>query len=275
MATIGAFNSLTVLKDVSFGVYLDGGDLGEILLPKKQVPANLKAGHSLSVFLYLDSDDRPIATLKRPKARLGEFAYLQVVDCNRFGAFLDWGLEKDLLVPKQEQRRPMSVSQSYLVYVKQDAGNRLVASSKIDRFLDKTPPRFKPQQEVKLIIAEETPLGRKVIINHSHWGLIFSSDLFKPLHYGQKETGFIKAVRPDGKIDVSLRAAGKECRNKLEASILEALKANDGFLPLHDKSPAKAIQTQFGESKKNFKQAIGRLYKQRLIALKENGIELL
>lgn len=274
MPTIGAFNCLKVLKEVSFGVYLDGEDLGEILLPQKQVPANLKIGHSLSVFIYLDSKERPIATLKRPKATLNQFAYLKVVDTNRMGAFVDWGLEKDLLVPLNEQRRPMSVGNSYLVYVKKDAGGRMVASSKLDRFLDKTPLSYKKGEAVNIVIAEESPLGRKVIVNHAHWGLIFKSDQFKSLTYGKQEKGFIKSVRSDGKIDVSLREVGKQRRSTLETAILTALEQNEGYLPLHDKSPAEAISDYFSESKKSFKQAIGHLYKQKLITLEENGIRL-
>ena len=275
IAEAGQFNTLKVVKQVPFGLYLDGGaEWGEILLPNKFVPPGTQLGDELRVFLYFDSEDDIIATTQRPRAVLGQFAYLEVIDVNRIGAFLDWGLDKDLLVPKPEQRRPMEKGKSYIVYLKQDGEGRIVASSKIDRFLDKYRTRLMPGDEVSLLIAETTELGNKVIINDSHWGLIHKEDIFQQLRYGKRMKGFVKTVREDGKIDVTLRKAGHERISGLGAAILKELKKQGGFLPLHDKSDAEEIKRVFGESKKSFKSAIGHLYKQQLIVIEDNGIRL-
>jgi uncharacterized protein len=274
MTTIGQFNHLKVIKTVDFGVYLDGKALGEILLPSKVLPKNIHVNDMLEVFLYCDSEDKLIATTTRPYAVVGECAYLKVIDVNHVGAFLDWGLDKDLLVPKPEQHLLMEKNKSYLVYLKQDLDGRILASTKIERFLDKTPAAFKPGDAVDLFIAETTDLGRKVIINHQHWGLIYTSDIFQNLRYGQKTKGYIHTIRDDGKIDVTLRKAGQSSRTNLEERILTELKQQGGFLPLHDKSSPLDIQRVFSESKKNFKNAIGHLYKQRKIDIEANGIRL-
>ncbi len=274
MAEAGQFNTLKVVKAVPFGLYLDGGEWGEILLPNKFVPQGTQVGDEVRVFLYFDSEDEIIATTQRPRARLGQFAYLQVVDISRHGAFLDWGLDKDLLCPKGEQRRPMEKDKSYIVYLKQDGEGRIVASSKIDRFLDKYRSRVMPGDEVSLLIAESTELGNKVIINDAYWGLIHKADIFQALRYGKRVKGYIKAVREDGKIDVTLRKKGKDRISELAERILEELEKKGGFLPLHDKSGAEEIKRAFGESKKSFKSAIGYLYKQKLITIEEKGVRL-
>lgn len=274
MIKIGQFNNLEVIKEVPFGVYLDGDDWGEILLPKKVVPKGTNVGDRLDVFIYFDSEDKIIATTVRPLAQIGSCAFLKVVDVNRVGAFLNWGLDKDLLVPIPEQHRPMEKDKSYIVYLKQDNKDRIIASSKLDHFLDKSQPQFKQGDEVKLLIAETTELGTKVIINNSHWGLIHSADIFQTLTYGKRIPGYIKTIRDDNKIDVVLRKIGHDSIRELADRILTELKKKDGFLPLHDKSPSMDIQRAFSESKKSFKSAIGQLYKQGIINIEPNGIRL-
>lgn len=271
---IGQFNDLTVLKEVPFGLYLDGKGWGEILLPNKYVPKGSQPGDKLSVFIYFDSEDKIIATTRRPYAFLESFALLRVIDVNPVGAFLDWGLEKDLLLPGPEQQRPLEKGKSCIVYLKQDNRGRIIASSRLDYYLDKIPPQYKTGEEVNLLVAETSPLGRKVIINDKHWGLVHNADIFQPLHYGKKMTGYIKTLRNDGKIDVVLRKAGQDNIHRLAAQIIERLEKNGGFLALHDKSPPLEIQRLFGESKKNFKSAIGQLYKQKAIIIEAEGIRL-
>lgn len=274
MIKIGRFNKLKVIKEVSFGVYLDGAEYGEILLPKKAVPEETKIGDLLDVFIYFDSEDKIIATTRQPRAQLGNCAFLKVIDVNRVGAFLDWGLDKDLLVPHAEQYKPMEKDKSYIVYLKQDNQERIIASSKVDHFLDKTPADFKKGDEVNLLVAENTALGSKVIINHKHWGLIHSADIFQNLGYGKRIKGYIKNVRSDGKIDVVLRKIGQENIVDLAQRILNELNKAGGFLPLHDKSPAEDILRAFSESKKSFKNAIGQLYKRGEITIEDKGIRL-
>jgi len=275
MADVGQINKLVVVKEVPFGVYLDGGDWGEILLPNKFVPTGTQVDDEVEVFVYFDSGDQIVATTQRPRACLGSFAFLKVVDVNRVGAFLDWGLDKDLLVPLPEQRRPMEKGKSYIVHVKLDGRGRLVASSKIDRFLDRRPTGLKEGDEARLLIAEETNLGNKVIIDDSHWGLLHASDIFQTLSYGKRMTGYIKTVRDDGKIDVVLTKGGHEHITGLSGRILAELNRKGGFLPLHDKSPVDDIKNALGVSKKSFKAAIGQLYTKRKIKIEPNGIRLI
>jgi predicted RNA-binding protein (virulence factor B family) len=274
MIKVGQFNKLRVIKEVPFGIYLDGDDWGEILLPNKWVPKGTKFDDVVDVFIYFDSEDKIIATTLRPRATLGRCAFLKVIDVNRVGAFLDWGLDKDLLVPGPEQQRPMEKDKSYLVYLKQDNKGRIIASSKLDHFLDKLPINFKPGDEVSLLIAETTELGNKVIINDSHWGLIHAADIFQSLTYGKRISGYIKTLRDDGKIDIVLREIGINSTHELAKRILTTLKQHDEFLPLHDKSSPEEIKRFFGESKKSFKNAIGHLYKQGSITIEDKGIRL-
>lgn len=274
MNKVGRFNRLRIIKEVPFGVYLDGDELGEILLPKKYVPKNATIDDVVNVFLYFDSEDIIIATTKNPYAQVGECAFLRVIDVNPVGVFLNWGLDKDLLVPRAEQQQLMQRDKSYNVYVKQDNRGRIIASTKLNYYLDKSPSLFQPGEEVHLLIDERTPLGNKVIINHTHWGLIHSADIFQRLYYGQQMQGYIKALREDGKIDVSLRKTGQDRIQALAERILKKLHEEQGFLPLHDKSPAAEIERMFGESKKGFKNAIGQLYKQGTISIEDNGIYL-
>jgi predicted RNA-binding protein (virulence factor B family) len=275
MITIGHEYELDVVKAVDFGFYLDAEELGQVLLPRRLAPEDLSVGDYVVVFLYLDSEDRPVATTQVPKACVGEFAYLEVVANTNIGAFLDWGLDKDILVPFAEQHRPMEVGKSYLVYLYIDKNDgRIVASSKIDKFLDDEKPHdFTPQQAVNLIIANSTDLGFKAIINHSHWGVLYKDEVHQRLSFGQYINGFIKRVRPDGKIDLSLQG-GKETRDKYSRIILNSLKNENGFMPVHDKSDPKLISELFGMSKGAFKKAIGGLYKQRIITIGKDGIHL-
>jgi len=276
MIKIGETVFLDVVKSVEFGFYLDAKELGEVLLPRKHAPRDLAIGDSVKVFLYFDSEDRPVATTQTPKAMVGEFAYLKVVAITDVGAFLDWGLDKDVLVPFAEQHRPMEVEHSYLVYLYLDkTDGRITASSKIDKFLDdEKPHHFRPQQAVNLIIANSTELGYKAIINHSHWGVLYKDEVFQRLSFGQYKKGFIKRIRPDGKIDLSLQG-GQETRDKYAKIIIYYLKKQNGFAPVHDKSDPQLISDLFGMSKGAFKKAIGGLYKNKIIRIEKDGIHLL
>ncbi len=276
MIKIGQTYELNVIKILDFGAYVDAGDLGEVLLPIRYTPHDLSTGDSIKVFIYLDSEDRPVATTQIPKASVGEFAYLRVLDITRVGAFLDWGLDKDLLVPFAEQHVPMKEGHSYLVYLYIDKlDGRIAASSKIDKFIDEHKAHdFKPQQVVDLIIANSTELGYKAIINHSYWGVLYKNDVFQRLSFGQYKKGFIKNIREDGKIDLSLQG-GQETRDKNTDIILSYLKNNSGFAPVHDKSEPQLISELFAMSKGAFKKAIGSLYKQRIISIESDGIRLL
>jgi predicted RNA-binding protein (virulence factor B family) len=274
MINIGQSYPLEVLKIVDLGAFLDAGPLGEVLLPSRHMPENLQVGDSVFVFLYLDSEDRPIATTQTPKAKVGEFAYLKVSDTNQVGAFLDWGLEKDVLVPFPEQHRPMETGRSYLVYLYIDrVHGRITASSKIDKFLDKTKADFKPRQCVDLIIANSTELGYKAIVNHSHWGVLYKNEVFQRLSFGQSTKGYIKRVRDDQKIDLTLQG-GKEVRDQYAERIERYLQQNEGFAALNDKSDPELISQLLSMSKKSFKKAIGGLFKQRIISIDDDGIRL-
>lgn len=274
MIEVGKVNQLRVIKEVPFGVYLKGDHLGEILLPKKYVPQDTKINDMVDVFIYFDSEDKIIATTLTPRAMVGDFAFLRVIDVNLVGAFLDWGLDKDLLVPRAEQQRPMEKGRSYLVHVKHDNQGRIIASSKLNYYLDKSASHFQQGEEVSLLIEEPSPLGHKVIINNSHWGLIHSGDIFQQLHYGKRMQGYIKTIRDDGKIDVVLRKVGQGRIHELAERIIKKLQEQEGFLPLHDKSSTAEIMRMFGESKKGFKSAIGQLYKQGDISIEAEGIRL-
>ncbi len=276
MVVIGKTCVANVVKSVGFGFYLDAGELDTVLLPSKYAPDDLAVGDAIEVFLYLDSEDRPVATTQKPKACVGEFAYLQVVDNSSVGAFLDWGLDKDVLVPFAEQHRPMEVGKSYLVYLYIDrVDGRIVASSKIDSFLsDDCHHAYKPQQPVDLIVANSTELGYKAIVNHSHWGVLYKNEVYQRLSFGQSIKGFIKYIRPDGKIDLSLQG-GQEARDKNTQRVLNYLQEEGGFAAVHDKSDPQLIADLFGMSKGAFKKAIGGLYKQRVIRIEKDGIHLL
>ncbi|MCG4453863.1 MULTISPECIES: S1 RNA-binding domain-containing protein [unclassified Pseudomonas] len=277
MAVIGRMNSLQVVKHTDFGLYLDGGADGEILLPKRYIPKDTPSEVEdwLNVFIYLDSDDKLIATTETPKVQVGQFASLKVVDINRVGLFLDWGLPKDLLLPHSEEKRPLQVGDYCVVYVFLDKrSKRITATARLDRYLDTVPATYTAGQEVDLLVVESTDMGFKAIINGKHWGLIHKNELFKFVRSGMQEKGFIKEVRADGKISLSLQAVGQEAASSLGEQILAKLREHDGVLPLNDKSSPEAISALFRVSKGNFKKAIGGLYKQGRIVIHEDRIEL-
>jgi len=275
MIEIGKLNTLTVLKIVDHGIYLDGEHLGEILMPERYVPDNCRVGGSIEAFIYLDSADLLIATTEKPYVMVGECAYLKVVDVNQAGAFLDWGLPKDLLVPYSEQISPLKIGQSYTVLVYLDENtNRIAATQKLDTYLSEEAQYFKPEQAVDLLIFGKTELGYKAVINNTHIGLIYKNEVFQILIHGEKLKGFIKTIREDRKIDLCLQLPGKDARDDLNTRILEHLKKNDGVSTLTDKSSPEDIYQCFAVSKKNYKKAIGRLYKKRLILIEEDKITL-
>ncbi|MGE4340008.1 MAG: S1 RNA-binding domain-containing protein [Pigmentiphaga sp.] len=276
MAAIGRYNSLPIVKHTGFGLYLDGGPDGEILLPKRYIPKDTptEVDDWLNVFVYLDSEDKLIATTEKPKVQVGEFASLKVVEINRVGLFLDWGLPKDLLLPHSEEKRPLQVGDYCVVYVYIDKRTRrITATARLDRHLDKTPAAYTAGEAVDLLIVEASDPGYKAIINGRHWGLIHKNEVFKFLRGGMRERGYIKEVRADGKISLSLQPMGSEAADALQALILQQLEENQGVLELSDKSPAQEIARRFGVSKGNFKKAIGGLYKQGRIVIHPDRIE--
>ena len=276
MTEIGKINHLYVVKDVDFGIYLDGGDLGEILMPKRYVPEGTQPEDTIDAFIYLDSEDRLVATTEKPLAMVEEFALLEVVAVTPVGAFLNWGLPKDLFVPFREQRQPMEEGRKYLVYVYVDTNTkRIAASSKIENYLDNIPVDYDVDEEVDLIIVNETDLGYNAIIDNCHLGIIYKNEVFQPLNPGDKIQGYIKKIRTDGKIDLRLEKIGYEKISSFVDRIIAELQKNKGFLPLTDKSSPEEIYKAFRISKKNFKAAIGALYKKRFIAIEDNGIRLL
>lgn len=275
MIEIGKYNTLTVVKIVDFGVYLDGEERGEILMPNEYVPANCSPDDEVNVFIYFDSEDRIVATTEKPNVKVGEFAFLQVVAVSSVGAFMDWGLRKDLLVPFREQREPLVEGRSYLVYAYADeASDRIVASTKVEKYIDQVFPEYEPGQEVDLLIARKTDLGYSVIINNLHWGLIYDNEVFQTLKIGQKLKGYIKEVREDEKIDVSLQPAGYAKIDGLSKIILDKIKDNGGVLDISDKTAPEEIYSLFGCSKKNYKKAIGALFRQGFVELANDEIRL-
>jgi len=275
MAELGKLNTLTVLKKLDFGIYLDGGDGEEILLPRRYVPEGCSVGDKLEVFVYLDSEDMLIATTETPKATVGECAFLKVLDVNRIGAFLDWGLPKDLLVPFGEQQKPMQVGEYYVVYLYIDpASERIAASTRLDKFLADTSPYYKEQQQVDLLICGRTDLGYKAVVDGGTIGLLFNSDAFKSIRIGQTMKGYIKRIREDKKLDLCLQLVSREALDDLSEKILAFIKTEGGKTTLTEKSPAETISKQFGVSKSSYKKALGKLYKKRLILIEKTHIEL-
>lgn len=275
MVEVGKYNTLKIVKDLDFGVYLDGGNELEILLPARYVPKNVKPGDEVEVFIYHDNEGRLIATTARPKATVGEFAFMEVKSVSNAGAFLDWGLMKDLLVPFREQKMAMREGKWYLVYLRVDhVTGRVMASARIEKFLNNVPPLYEHNQEVDLLVADETELGYKVIINNLHMGMVYHNEVFQRLEKGERLKGYIKEVREDEKVDVSLSPLGFQRVGGIAGTVLEALRVQGGFLPVHDKSEPEIIYSLFRCSKKAFKQAIGTLYKQHRIVIGEDGIRL-
>ena len=273
MIEIGRLNKLRIISEGPSGLYLDGGNDGDILLLRKQVPEGATVGDEVDVFLYHD-EEGIAATTTPPRAMLGQFATFKVVSVTQIGAFLDWGLPKDLLVPLSEQTVRMQEGRRYVVYINLDNEGRLVASAKVDKFLDRWPANYQEGQAVDLLICDRTDLGHKAIINHRHWGVLYQNELFKNIWPGDSVKGYIKKIRDDGKIDLTLHQLGHEKLGGLADKVLEKLVNSGGFLPVHDKSSPETIYTLFGESKKSFKSAIGILYKHRRITIEADGIRL-
>lgn len=274
MITLGQSYSLEVVKLTEHGAYLNAGELGEVLLPRKFASKALTPGDMVDVFLYRDSEDRPVATTQTPKAKVGEFALLEVKQSTGVGAFLDWGLDKDLLVPFSEQTDGMRVGLSYVVFLYlDDIDNRITASTKIEKFLNKEPHQFEEQQAVDLVIAQITELGYKAIVNGTHTGILYSNEVFQPLEIGQQIQGYIKQIRYDDKIDLCLQGT-KQARDSHTEAVISHLERNDGYSPLNDKSSPEEITATLHMSKKAFKKAVGGLFKQRKITISEDGIRL-
>lgn len=272
----GKLNTLRVVKILDFGVYFDGGEMGEILMPTKWVPENTKVDDELDVFIYFDSEDRPIATTLKPKAMVGEFAWMKVKAVNRIGAFLDWGLDKDLLVPFKEQNAKMEEGRFYLVYLYVDPrSKRIAASAKLEKYLDIDPIDYEPDQEVDLLIWTKSDMGHKAIINQKHSGLLYFNEIFHDVMPGQMIKGYISRIRPDGKIDLKLQKTGYENIDQFSEILLQALEKSQGIIPLTDKSDPEEIYRLLGMSKKNFKKSVGLLYKRRWIRIDESGIYLM
>lgn len=272
MISIGTFNTLKIARRTNVGLFLTDGNQ-DVLLPKKYIPKISEIGDELEVFVYLDHEERPVATTLEPKIYLNEFSLLKVNYVNDFGAFMDWGLEKDLFVPFREQARKMSEGNYYIVYMYMDEKtNRLVGSSKLNQFLDNKDLTVSEGEEVDLIVSHITDAGINVIINEKHKGLMYKNEVFEDLRTGDRIIAYIKNIRPDGKIDVSRHKLGFEKVSDNTTKILEELNYNNGFLGLNDKSHPDEIKTVLGMSKKTFKQTIGVLYKERKILIEENGI---
>jgi len=276
MAAPGRMNTLMVTKMVDIGAYLDGENLGRLLLPQRVVPPHCLVGSMLEVFVHYDQEDRLIATTKRPLAMPGTFAYLKAIKVSSQGALLDWGLTNLLLAPTREQKQLMEEGKSYLVRIVHDEKwHRIFASSKLEQFLDQLPVDYAPGQEVELLIGAHTDLGYKAIVDNAHWGVLYENEVFQALKKGARLRGFIKKVREDQKIDLCLHKPGYEKVEPLAEQILGQLKQHGGFLAVNDKTAPEQIYQLFGVSKKNFKKAVGALYKNKMIRLDGDGIRLI
>lgn len=273
---LGKRNTLKVLRKVDFGYYLNADEYDSVLLPKRYAPENLQENDEIEVFVYLDSEDRIIATTETPYAEVGECAYLTAKEVNKYGAYLDWGLPKDLFVPYREQKLRMTAGKKYWVYIYVDQDtDRIVGSAKIDKFLDRYNPPYAEGDEVSIQIHSLTDLGTKVIVDNLYWGIIYNNETFANLTIGESRIAYIKKIRDDLKLDISLSKSGYQNKiSDIESTILSALQKNNGFLALHDKSSAEEIKDTLSMSKKSFKMAIGGLYKAGKIRIEEQGIRL-
>ncbi len=273
---LGEYNTLKVIKEVDFGLYLDAGDEGEVLLPSRYVPKGCSPGDEIQVFLYLDMQERLVATTEEPKAKVGDFAYLNVAWVNEYGAFLFWGPMKDLFCPFSEQKQKMEKGKAYIVHVHLDEESfRIVASAKVERYLKKDYPNYLLDEEVDLLVWQKTDMGFKVIIDNAYQGLVYKNQVFQDVHVGDKIKGYISLIRDDGKIDVTLQPTGRKMTEVFGEKLLEYLESHGGVCHLTDKSPAQEIYENFQVSKKNFKKAVGDLYKRRLIEITDSGLILL
>ncbi len=274
MIRLGSMNALTLLRRDDKGGWLDAEDFGEILLPMRQLPRDAKPGSAVKVFVYLDGDEELVVTGFKPYAQVGEFVGLKVVSASRVGAFLDWGLKKDLFVPAREQAQAMQVHKHYVVYLYLDREGRVAATSKLDRFLDEGWPEYKPGDAVSILPCEHTPLGIKAVVDSRYWGVLYRNELFGKVTTGRETRGFIKQVREDGKIDLTLNQPGQAGTQTAAEKIMARLQKQDGFLPVGDKSSPEVIYQLFTMSKGTFKKAIGALYKQGQILIEDEGIRL-
>lgn len=276
MAQLGRRNLLTITRSAPPGLYLDGGALGEILLPGRYIPSGAVVGGKLDVFVYRDSEDRLVATTQQPLAMVGEMAYLRVATVNpRVGVFLEWGLEKDLLLPMREMDGPLNPGDRVVVMVVlDDRTNRLIASARFNRRLDQKPPHYHEGESVRLMVASKSPLGFNLVVNNAHRGLIYHTEITGTLKIGDVVPGYIRAIRPDGKLDLALGQAGYRRIGEMAEKVLAVLTARGGRLPYHDNSLPEEIRDVFGMSKKAFKQAIGALFRERRIVIDPDGISL-
>ena len=275
MVRLGEFNTLTIVKAVDFGLYLDGGDVGEILLPARYVPKDAKLYDEITVFIYLDQDERLIATTQTPLAKVGDFAYLEVAWVNEYGAFLNFGLMKDLFCPFREQKMRMRQGEKYIVYVKVDEDSyRIMATAKVERYLSDERPPYKHGDEVDILVWQKTDLGFKVIIDNKYQGLVYDNQVYRYLHTGDRVKGYIDHIRQDNKVDITLQPTGRKHTEEFSEILLQYLKDNNGRCDLGDKSPSELIQDRFKVSKKTFKKAVGDLYRQRLITITDEGLTL-
>lgn len=277
MIEIGRLNQLQIIEARDNGLLLDGGQALTLFLPAEELDRDYRGGESLEVFVFVDADGNPAATTRHPLAEMGQVAWLEIVEVNQLGAFADWGLPKDLFIPFAEQHHPLRKGQHTLVKIYLDKQNRIAGSTRIDHWVKDDASGLQEGDEVSLLIAEHTELGVKAIINQRSWGLLYGNELFRTLRKGQQTTGYIKRVRADNKVDLTLEKPGfsKTRLDTLGEQILQRLETSGGRLPLSDKSPPAEIYATFGVSKKVFKQALGALYKQRRITLHDDGIELL
>lgn len=275
MIELGRFNRLRVVKEVDFGLYLDGGEQGEILLPTRYVPTGAKPEDELDVFIYLDSEDRIIATTETPLAQVGEFALLEAVAITRVGAFLNWGLMKDLMVPFSEQKQDFEVGEKYLVYVYVDnQTNRIVASAKIDKFLDKSPVEYQPGDEIDAFVVYKNTIGYRALVNEHVWGMLYHDEVYKPIDRGVKIKAFVKKVREDNKLDLTLQKPGYVAVEDFSDVLFAYIKNNDGKIAITDNSDPELIRRTFNVSKKVFKKAVGKLYKEKRIVIENENIKL-
>ena len=279
---IGDFNRLKV-KELArregygpiFGVYLEGGREGDILMPQKYVPEGIKPGDEIDCFVYLDQEERLVATTEKPLAKVGDFAWLKCSWVNEYGAFLDWGITKNLFCPFREQKKRMEVGNSYIVHIHVDEESyRLMASAKVEHYLSHDKPSYKTNDEVDLLVWQKTDLGFKVIVDNKFGGLVYQDQIFQYIHSGDRLKGYVAQVRADGKLDITLQPTGRRETEDFAQTLLQWLKDNGGECPLGDKSDAEDIKRMFQVSKKTFKRAVGALYKQHLIVLEGNGFRL-
>ena len=275
MLHLGIKNTLRILRGTGVGMFLGDEEGNDVLLPKKYVPANAIVGDDIEVFIYRDSEDRIIATNLEPKIQLNQFACLQVKSVTAIGAFLDWGLEKDLFVPFREQNKKMEEGRWYAVYLYLDEEtDRLVASCKVNRYFEKENIDLQIGQEVDLLIFEETDLGLNAVINNKYKGLIYENEIFQRIKIGTRTKGFVKNLRDDNRVDLSLQKQGYANVEPNAERILEKLKTNNGFLDVTDKSDSNYVMYQLEMSKKTFKKAVGALYRQKIIRIEDDGIYL-